>query len=266
MTIVCKMDIINFPPSIDTTTEHLTTTVNWFLEKLQTTYLDVVLLHFPDSFMNATEVARLFNQLKQSGQVKYFGTSNHYPSQRKVLQSKLDAYNIKLVTNEVEVSVWNPRFLNYNSNDMVNDGILEGYRNLAWGALGGNPLGGFNRLFGRKGLRQERILHALKSVGKAFGEEDETVVALAWLLSHSAGFVPLIGTTQISRVNALVKAFDYINSFSNSNWWEIARAGGVCFLADIECDYEKYRGAHEYWPEIWSHLTNSSDYEQEEEA
>lgn len=142
ITIVCKMDIITFPPSLDTSSEHLTYTVNWFLEKLQTTYLDVILLHFPDSFMNATDVAYTFNQFKTSGSVLNFGTSNHYPSQRKVLQSKLTPYNIQLVTNEIEVSVWNPRYLNYNSDEVVNDAIMEGYRNLAWGALGGNPLGG----------------------------------------------------------------------------------------------------------------------------
>ena len=132
-TIVSKMDII-FPSSIDTSREYLEGKVNWFLEALQTDYLDIILLHYPDSFMNATEVAELFVDLQAQGKVKHFGVSNHYPSHMEALQTKLSQVSdnkLKLVTNEIEISVWNPSYLNYDSG-LVDHAYKNGYRNLAW--------------------------------------------------------------------------------------------------------------------------------------
>lgn len=141
------MDII-FPSTIDTSKEHLLTTVDWFLESLQTTYVDILLLHYPDSFMNTTEVAEVFISLKREGKVRHFGVSNHMTSHFDALQKRLTKMNaaINLVTNEMEVSVWNPGYLNYNS-DVIDHADANGYRILGWGALGGDPIGGLNRLF-----------------------------------------------------------------------------------------------------------------------
>lgn len=86
--IVAKMDIV-MPNVIDTSRDHLMQTVDWFLSALQSNYVDLLLLHFPNSFMNAEEVAQTFYDLKDSGKVRYFGTSNHYPSHRDVLEKKL---------------------------------------------------------------------------------------------------------------------------------------------------------------------------------
>ena len=237
-TIVAKMDII-FPNTIDTSKDHLVTTLNWFLASLQTTYVDIVLLHYPNSFMNAEEVAATFNDFKQQGKVRYFGTSNHYPAHRNVLQSKLNTYGIQLVTNEIEVSVWNPSYLNYNS-DLVDDSYKNGYKVLAWSALGGDPIGGLNRLFVRKGDRQLKILHALRSVGDAVGEKEETVVALAWVLAHPSGIVPLVGSTNNDHVNTLLRALDLASKFNSDLWWQIGSAGGLCPLADSQCNYAEY--------------------------
>ena len=85
MKIVCKLDII-FPSKdeaavgADTSAAHIQFTVDWFLSALQTKYLDIVLLHFPDSFMNPAQVAATFASLKNTGKVHYFGVSNHYPT------------------------------------------------------------------------------------------------------------------------------------------------------------------------------------------
>jgi predicted oxidoreductase len=243
VTSVAKTDII-FPSAIDTSSSYLNGQVNWFLESLQTSYIDILLLHYPNSFMNATEVRETFVSLKSSGKVRHFGVSNHYPSHIEVLQKNLDAANtgIRLVTNEVELSVWNPRYFNYN-NVVADHAIANGYKMLGWGGLAGDPLGGLNRLFQKTGTRQIKINHALSSVGDAIGCKDNAIVALAWLLSHPSGsVVPLIGTTQISRVQSLVTAFNYVGSFNSDHWWSIGSAGGLCQLADTQCDYEGLNG------------------------
>lgn len=260
ITIVAKMDII-FPSAIDTTTEHLTSTVDWFLDSVKTSYLDIMLLHYSNSNMNAEAVAELFKNLKSSGKVKHFGVSNHYPSKFDLLQAKLDVVtngDIKLVTHEFELSVWNPSYLNYN-NGIVDHAYQNGLHALAWCPLGGDPIGGLNRLFVRQGTRQLRIRHALKSVGKAIGvmteeqlnacgddllcsSDNEAVVALAWLLSHPSGAIPLLGTTNLDRQTLYVTAFNYVDKMTNDLWWQIAGAGGVCPLGDSQCNYDEYKG------------------------
>lgn len=239
--IVAKMDII-FPTTIDTSREHLVSTLNWFLTSLGTDHVDVLLLHYPDSFMNATAVAELFVEFKNQGKVKNFGVSNHYVSHFELLQSKLDevsAGNIKLVTNEIEVSVWNPSYLNYNSG-LVDHAYKNHYRTLGWSSLGGDPVGGLNRLFVRKGKRQEKILHALRQVGRDMNIKDDAVVALVWVLSHPSGIIPLIGTTRTDRIQKYADAFQYVGNMTNAQWWNIGGAGGLCALADSQCNYSEY--------------------------
>lgn len=238
--IVAKTDII-FPNAIDTSKAYLNQQLEWFLTNLQSDYVDILLLHFPNSFMNAVEVAETFHEMKVSGKVKHFGTSNHYPAHRDALQTKCNDWNITLVTNEIEVSVWNPSYLNYDSG-LVDDSVTKGYRVLGWGPLGGDPIGGLNRLFDRHGKRQLKIHHALKQAGKDLGEDDETVVALSWILSHPSGIVPLLGTTQTSRLNNLLRAFDLVEKFEGlvTTWWSVGSAGGLCPLADSQCNYKEY--------------------------
>lgn len=241
LTLVAKMDII-FPSSIDTSTEHLTDTLNWFLSALQTSYIDILLLHYSNSFMDATAVASLFMQWKSEGKVRNFGVSNHYPSKFDLLQAKLDLVSkgsIKLVTTEFECSVWNPGYMNYNSS-LLDHAYTNGLHVLAWGALAGDPLGGLNRLFVRKGERQRKILSALEDVGSQLGIEDESAVALLWLLSHPSGIIPLLGTTNNGRLNTQLTAFQFLGKMTTEQWWSIGNAGGLCPLGDSQCNYTQY--------------------------
>jgi predicted oxidoreductase len=110
----------------------------------------------------------------------------------------------------------------------------------AWCPLGGDPIGGLNRLFKRTGKRQTKILHTLKSVGKEMDIQDNTVVALAWLLAHPLKFIPLLGTTNLDHLRAQVTAFEYEGRMTNAQWWEIGGKGGLCALGDDQCNYSEY--------------------------
>lgn len=242
LTLVAKMGII-FPNAIDTTSQHLTSTLNWYLDVLNTTYVDILVIHYSAANMDAQAVASAFVDLKAAGKVKHFAVSNHYPSKFDLLQAKLDqisAGSIRLVTHELEVSVWNPSYLNYNS-PLVDHAYQHGLHPLAWSALGGDPTGGLNRLFVQKGDRQTRILHALNSVGRDLSIRDSTTVALLWLLSHPSGIIPLLGTTNPKHLDAQLEAFEHLGKMTNDQWWTIASAGGVCPLGDSQCNYELYK-------------------------
>jgi predicted oxidoreductase len=241
LTLVAKMDII-FPSAIDTTNDHLHETIDYYLQNLGTNYLDIMLLHYSNSRMDANQVAQFFVELKAKGTVRHFGVSNHYPSKFDLLQKKLDKISnndIKLVTHEFEASVWNPSYMNYNS-ALADHAYRNEIHPLAWCPLGGDPIGGLNRLFVREGERQTKILDALTSVGQEMGINDNTVVALTWLLDHPLKFIPLLGTTNIDHLKAQVTAFQYEGKMTNDQWWAIGGKGGLCALGDSQCNYSEY--------------------------
>ena len=85
----------------DTSYEHIVKSVEKSLKNLNTDYLDLVLIHRPDMYMDADETARALTDLRKAGKVLEWGVSNFLPSDFNLLQSRLD---FKLVTNQIELS------------------------------------------------------------------------------------------------------------------------------------------------------------------
>lgn len=88
----------------DFSKEHILSSVDDILKRLNTEYLDVLVLHRPDALVEPEEVAQAFNILKTSGKVNHFGVSNHKPSQIELLQKYIDE---PLVTNQLQFSITN---------------------------------------------------------------------------------------------------------------------------------------------------------------
>lgn len=70
----------------DFSKEHILKSVNDSLMRLNTDYVDILLLHRPDALCDPKEVAEAFDELYEAGKVKYFGVSNHTPLQIELLQ------------------------------------------------------------------------------------------------------------------------------------------------------------------------------------
>lgn len=85
----------------NTSADHIVQSAEQSLKNLHTDYIDVLLIHRPDPFMDPAEVAKAFSRLKQDGKVRHFGVSNFLPSQLNMLSSYLD---FPLITNQIEVS------------------------------------------------------------------------------------------------------------------------------------------------------------------
>ena len=80
--------VANAPHRFDFSYEHIINSVEGSLKRLQTDYLDVLLLHRPDPLVEPEEVARAFDKLKESGKVRHFGVSNHTAAQLALLQNR----------------------------------------------------------------------------------------------------------------------------------------------------------------------------------
>ena len=59
----------------DLSKEHILESVDGILKRLQTDYLDLLLLHRPDALVEPEEVAAAFDVLFESGKVRHFGVS-----------------------------------------------------------------------------------------------------------------------------------------------------------------------------------------------
>ncbi len=178
----------------DTGRAHLLASAENSLRELRTDYLDLLLIHRPDPFMDADEVAEAFTTLRQAGKVRHFGVSNFTPSQFDLLASRLD---FPLVTNQVEISVLRL--------DAFLDGTLDQCQRLRLAPMAWSPLGG-GGLFTSQNEQAVRLRAALNAVGEQLGGASLDQVALAWLLAHPAWLMPVLGTGKIERVQAAASA------------------------------------------------------------
>lgn len=65
----------------DLSKEHILTSVDGILKRLNMEYLDALLLHRPDALVEPEEVASAFDELESAGKVRHFGVSNMKPMQ-----------------------------------------------------------------------------------------------------------------------------------------------------------------------------------------
>ena len=71
----------------DLSKEYIINSVDGILKRLNTDYLDILLLHRPDALVEPEEVAEAFDELERKGKVRAFGVSNHKPMQIELLKS-----------------------------------------------------------------------------------------------------------------------------------------------------------------------------------
>ena len=114
----------------DFSKEHIISSVEKSLKRLNVDYLDALLLHRPDTLMEPEEVAAAFDQLESDGKVKYFGVSNQYSRQIELLQKYVRQ---PLVANQLQFGVMHTGMIDFglhvNMTDPRSvdhdDGILE---------------------------------------------------------------------------------------------------------------------------------------------
>jgi predicted oxidoreductase len=190
----------------DTGRAHIVASAERSLEELRTDHLDLLLIHRPDPLTDPDEVSEAFTSLRQSGKVRYFGVSNFTPSQFDLLASRLD---FPLVTNQVELSVLNMEVLHDGTADQC---LRLGIAPMAWSPLGAG------RLFDEADEQAVRVRRALLAVGQDLGASIDQV-ALAWILTHPARFLPVLGTGKIERVQSAAQAETL--SLSRQQWFSI---------------------------------------------
>lgn len=209
--------------------EHIVNSVDGSLKRLDTDYIDVLLLHRPDALIEPEEVARAFDYLKSSGKVRHFGVSNQNPYQMELLQKYMD---MPICANQLQLSIMHATMIQsginvnmYNDSATNRDGGVLDYCRLnditiqPWSPM---QFGFFEGCFidNDKFPELNSVLEklALKySVSK-------TTIAIAWLLRHPAKMQPVTGTTNITRLIDSIKATEI--TLTREEWYEIYKSAG----------------------------------------
>jgi predicted oxidoreductase len=221
---------VGAPKRYDFSREHILAAVDGSLRRLQTDYLDLLLLHRPDALVEPEEVAEAFARLKQTGRVRYFGVSNHTGPQIELLRRYLKE---PLVANQLQLSLLHNGLIDTGivTNQMNppwplrGDGTLEYCRlqNImiqAWGPLAGGVLAG--RLPDGADARVVRLAETVMSLARQRGVSAEAI-AVAWLLRHPAHIQAIIGTTDAERIRACCQATEI--ELSREDWYALFNAG-----------------------------------------
>lgn len=183
------------PYRYDSSAEYIIASCEESLRRLGVETIDVYQIHRPDYLMNPEEVAAAFERLRSSGKVREFGVSNFRASQVAALQS---AMSYPLVVQQVEISL---ACLSPLEDGTLDQCLAEKITPLAWSPLGGGLLGGgaHKLLPAQEAYDVERANMALDSLAQTLGCS-RAVVALAWLLKHPAGIIPIVGSTDPVRI------------------------------------------------------------------
>ncbi|WP_298303398.1 aldo/keto reductase [Flavobacterium sp.] len=186
----------------DYSKEYIIWSVENSLKNLQTDYLDVLLLHRPSPLMVADEIAEAVEKLKSEGKIIDFGLSNFTTSQTELIRSKTE-----VSYNQIQFSATHYEAMLDGSLDYMQ---THDIRPMSW-----NPLG---TVFREDIEQTRRLKKLLVQLVEKYGVGSDTIL-LSWILKHPSKVIPVAGTVNIARIQALMKAVEL--PLDNLDWFAI---------------------------------------------
>ena len=214
----------------DFSKKHILEAVEGSLKRLQTDYVDVLLLHRPDTLMEPEEVAAAFDELEQSGKVRYFGVSNHNPLQIELLktavkqpfvadQLQFSLPECGLITSGLNVNM-------KNDESVMHDGSaleylrLKGITLQAWSPFQG---GFFRGPFVGDREKYPELNKKLDETAQKYGVSPIGIAA-AWILRHPAGIQLISGSVSPQRMRLIAAGADV--ELTREDWYALYLAAG----------------------------------------
>lgn len=213
----------------DFSAEHIIKSVEDSLKRLQTDYVDTLLLHRPDTLMEPELVAEAFDKLHRNGKVRYFGVSNCNPMQIELLQKYIHE---PLIINQLQLSAAHTGMLDSgihvnikNDEAVMRDGSVLEYCRLkdisiqAWSPF---QYGMFEGVF-LDNDKFKNLNEKLNEIAYRY-HVSNSAVAAAFILRHPAKIQIIAGTTKPERLKDICQADTFI--LTRKEWYEIYCAAG----------------------------------------
>lgn len=207
---------------------HIVDSVDGILKRLDTDYLDLLVLHRPDALMEPEEIASAFNELEKNGKVRQFGVSNQNPQQIELLKTAIEQ---PLVVNQLQFGLKHTGMLDegFNVNNIYQGeqpsaGLLEYSRREKMTIQAWSPLqyGYFEGVF----IGHEKFPELNAALDKLANkyEVSSSAIAIAWILRHPAKMQVLLGSMNVSRIESMIKATDVY--LTHEEWYELYKVAG----------------------------------------
>lgn len=218
------------PRQYDFSKEHIISSVEGSLKRLNTDYVDVLLLHRPDTLMEPEEVAEAFDELQSAGKVKSFGVSNHNLYQIELLKTCVKQ---PIVANQLQFSITESGMVTSGLNvNMKNDesvmhdgGLLEYSRikNITIQTWSPFQYGFFKGSFIGNRVKFPKLNKKLDELAERYNATP-TAIASAWILRHPANMQLISGSMKESRIREVCQGADI--RLTREEWYEVYLAAG----------------------------------------
>ena len=215
----------------DFSKEHILESVDGSLAALNAEYLNILLLHRPDTLVEPDEVADAFDTLHAAGKVLNFGVSNHTPGQTELLKRSVRQ---PLIVNQVQLSITHA--------PLISAGVAANWLRLDQSIDRDNGILDYSRLNGvtlqawspfQKGFFDGVFLGDRENYGELNKVIDElattydvppAAIAVAWITRHPANMQVVLGTTNIGRVQDSAQGSDL--PLTREEWYRLFTAAG----------------------------------------
>lgn len=192
--IVSKCGVrLEEPYRYELTAAHIERSCEESLLRLGVDQIFLYLLHRPDWLWAPDEVSEALERLRRAGKVEHVGVSNFSPARVRTLRVPLAAHQV-----EISLGQWSA----------LEDGTLDqcqemGMRPMAWGPLGGGA-----------------VLSSvpLQEMAEEYGVSPAQL-AIAWILMHPSGIIPILGSTDPVEIAAMTEALQI--DLSREDWYRL---------------------------------------------
>lgn len=218
----CGVGYLDRPKGRDSRRVSIFASVEQSLQNLDTDYLDVLLIHWPDVHTPFDETMHALDSLVEQGKVRAVGLSNFTLEQirecENVRSVDVVQYGLNMFDRRMEQEVF-PHCLRQGTGVMVYGplafGLLTGtmsadttFGSNDWRATGGRP--GWNvGVFAEEHFQRNlQVVEGLKPIAEARGKMMPQL-ALRWVLSNPAVSVALVGTRTVQEVEDNVAGLEW---------------------------------------------------------
>jgi predicted oxidoreductase len=158
--------------------------------------------------MVADEIAEAVEKLKSDGKIIDFGLSNFTTSQTELIRSRIKfGTGTEVSYNQIQFSATHYEAMLDGSLDYMQ---TQDIRPMSW-----NPLG---TVFREDIEQTRRLKKLLVQLVEKYGVGSDTIL-LSWILKHPSRVIPVAGTVNIARIQALMKAVEL--PLDNLDWFAI---------------------------------------------